>query len=92
MKIAIFDMDGTLLNSAKDITISINEVRRINHKLDGLSEDFVVEAINRDQRNLAELFYGTELYELRDKTMFEDHYHEQCVQNVYLYEGVKESL
>ena len=92
MKIAIFDMDGTLLDSAKDITISINEVRRINHKLDGLSEDFVVEAINRDQRNLAELFYGTELYELRDKIMFEDHYHQQCIQNVYLYDGVKESL
>ncbi len=92
MKIAIFDMDGTLLNSAKDITISINEVRRINHKLGGLSEDFVVEAINRDQRNLAELFYGTELYELRDKTMFKEHYHQQCVQNVYLYEGIKESL
>lgn len=92
MKIAIFDMDGTLLNSAKDITISINEVRRINHRLDGLSEDFVVEAINRDQRNLAELFYGTEEYELRDKMLFEEHYDQQCVQNVYLYEGIKESL
>jgi HAD superfamily hydrolase (TIGR01549 family) len=92
MKIAIFDMDGTLLDSAKDITISINEVRRINHNLDGLSEAFVVEAINRDKRNLAELFYGTEVYESRDKTMFEEHYHHQCVQNVYLYEGIKESL
>lgn len=92
MKIAIFDMDGTLLNSAKDITISINEVRRINHGLDSLSEDFVVEAINRDQRNLAELFYGTKEYLHTDRDRFEAHYHEQCVQNVYLYEGIKESL
>jgi len=92
MKIAIFDMDGTLIDSAKDITISVNEVRRINHKLDELSEEFVVEAINRDKRNLAKLFYCTELYEQRDKEFFEAHYHEQCVQNVRLYEGVKESL
>ncbi len=85
-------MDGTLIDSAKDITISVNEVRRINHKLDELSEDFIVEAINREQRNLAQLFYGTEEYEQRDKLLFEEHYHVQCIQNVRLYEGVEESI
>lgn len=90
--IAIFDMDGTLIDSAKDITISINAVRRLNHGLDELSEAFVIEAINRHQRNLAQLFYGTELYEERDREGFEAHYHEQCVKNVRLYEGIKESL
>ena len=92
MQIAIFDMDGTLIDSAKDISTSINAVRLQNHNLENLSEDFVVDVINRDRRNLAELFYGTETYEQKDKTLFEEHYYEQCVKNVYLYDGVKETL
>lgn len=92
MKIVIFDMDGTLLDSAKDITVSINTVREKNHGLGPLQESFVVEAINREHRNLAELFYGTVEYEKRDQSLFEEHYNEQCVQNVYLYEGIAESL
>ncbi|MFT7860575.1 MAG: HAD family hydrolase [Sulfurimonas sp.] len=91
-KIAIFDMDGTLIDSKKDITISVNYVREINHSLEPLSESFVVEAINMHQRNLAKLFYGTELYEERDRVIFEKHYKEQCIQNPYLYEGVGELL
>ncbi len=92
MKIAIFDMDGTLLNSAKDITLSVNAVREKNHALSPLSEDFVIEAINRDHRNLAELFYETKEYEKADKQYFETHYTQQCTQNIYLYEGIKETL
>lgn len=92
MKIAIFDMDGTLLDSAKDITMSVNYVRHNNHGLPPVEDDYVVEAINREHRNLAKLFYGTEVYEKSDQASFEAHYHEQCIQNVYLYEGIKESL
>lgn len=91
-KIVIFDMDGTLIDSKKDITISINHVREFNHDLGPLSEDFVVEAINMHDRNLAKMFYGTELYEERDREIFEKHYKKQCTQNPYLYEGVEELL
>lgn len=91
-KIVIFDMDGTLIDSKKDITISINYVRELNHGLEPLSEAFVVDAINAHQRNLAKLFYNTELYEERDRVIFEKHYKEQCIQNPYLYEGVEELL
>jgi len=92
VKIAIFDMDGTLIDSAKDITISINAVREQNHSLSPLDEAFVIEAINREHRTLSELFYETPQYEKRDQLLFEEHYHEQCIQNVYLYTGISELL
>lgn len=91
-KIVIFDMDGTLIDSKKDITISINYVRELNHGLTPLSEEFVVEAINMHERNLAKMFYNTELYEESDRIIFEKHYKEQCIQNPYLYDGVEELL
>jgi len=91
-KIVIFDMDGTLIDSKKDITISVNFVRKTNHNLPPLSEEFIVEAINKEVRNLPELFYHTKEYETRDRELFEKHYKEQCIENPYLYEGIKEVL
>jgi len=91
-KIVIFDMDGTLLDSQKDITISVNYIRERNYQLPPLSEKFIVEAINMEVRNLPELFYGTKLYEKSDRVLFEEHYKMQCVQNPYLYDGVEETL
>ncbi len=91
-KIIIFDMDGTLIDSKKDITISVNYVREKHYKLEPLSEEFIVEAINKEVRNLPELFYGTKEYMKEDMLAFEAHYEEQCVKNPYLYEGVYETL
>jgi phosphoglycolate phosphatase len=92
MKVVIFDMDGTLLDSKKDITISINYIRELHYNLPPLTEEFVVEAINMEVRNLPKMFYGTELYNEKDKDVFEIHYAMQCTQNPYLYYGVKETL
>jgi len=91
-KIVIFDMDGTLIDSKKDITISVNYVRKVNHNLPPLSEEFIVEAINMHERNLPYLFYKTETYEQRDRELFEKHYKKQCIEHPYLYEGVEEML
>lgn len=91
-KIVIFDMDGTLVDSKKDITISINYIRATHHSLAPLSEDSVVNAINMEVRNLPKLFYGTNEYEKKDRVAFEEHYATQCIQNPYLYEGVLETL
>ncbi len=92
MHIVIFDMDGTLINSGRDITASVNHVRATVYQLDPLTTDFVVEAINRDQRNLAQLFYQTSLYEPEAKSVFEAHYHEQCIQTPRLYDGIDKLL
>lgn len=88
MKIVIFDMDGTLIDSGRDITASVNHVRKRVYGLGPLTTSFVIEAINRDQRNLALLFYEKETYEPEAKVMFEAHYHEQCVQTPRLYDGI----
>jgi len=85
-------MDGTLIDSKKDITIAVNYVRQKNHNLPPLSEEFVVEAINKKERNLAYLFYQTKVYEARDRELFEEFYHQQCIQNPYLYDGIEELL
>jgi len=90
--IVIFDMDGTLIDSKKDITISINYVRELHHNLPPLSEEFIVEAINMEVRNLSKLFYDTQNYEQKDRLAFEKHYKEQCTLNPYLYNGIFELL
>lgn len=85
-------MDGTLLDSKKDITASVNYVREMHHKLPPLSEEFIVEAINMEVRNLSMLFYETQTYYPKDRDLFESHYEQECIKNVYLYEGVEELL
>lgn len=86
--IAIFDMDGTLIDSGLDITLSINHVRKVRYSLEPLSVRSVVDIINAASRNLAQMFYGTEVYEHEARTLFETHYYDQCVQNVRAYEGI----
>ncbi len=92
MKVVIFDMDGTLIDTSKDITITVNHVRALHHDLPPLTSDEVVEMINRPDRNLPKLFYGTDTYEADDKALFETHYYEQCIRHPRLYEGIKETL
>jgi len=92
MTIVIFDMDGTLIDSKKDITISVNYVRDINHNLPPLTQKYIVDVINMQERELPKLFYNTDSYEKKDATIFEEHYLDQCIQNLYLYEDILKLL
>ena len=91
-RIAIFDMDGTLIDSGLDITISINHVRAQCYALEPLSVQAVVDAINAPKRNLTEIFYEKSIYEQSARDLFEEHYFGQCIQNVVAYDGIHELL
>lgn len=91
-RIALFDMDGTLIDSGMDITHSINYVRAVCYNLEPLSVQYVIDAINAPVRNLSNIFYEKNIYEQRARDLFEEHYHEQCIQNVTAYDGIQHVL
>lgn len=91
-EIVLFDMDGTLIDSGLDITLSINHVRERCYSLEPLSVQAVIDAINAPVRNLSEIFYAQSHYEQQARDLFEEHYFEQCIQNVAPYNGVCELL
>lgn len=91
-KIVIFDMDGTLINSSKDMTSTINYVRKTNYNLEPLDSEFVTTNINMKNENLAKIFYGVDEYSQKDHDLFHKHYIDECILNSHLYDGISELL
>jgi phosphoglycolate phosphatase len=89
--LVIFDMDGTLVDTRADITISINYVRKTKN-LPPLTEEEVIKIINFKREELAKQLYHTETYLPEDRAIFEEHYKQQCSKNVRPYEGIVDLL
>ncbi len=86
-EIIIFDLDGTLVDSGDNIASAINHTRA-SFGLEPLECGFVLENINRDDINAADVFYGTKNFTEEQRAIFEPYYYEICAQNVRLYEKI----
>ncbi|MDR0747663.1 MAG: HAD-IA family hydrolase [Helicobacteraceae bacterium] len=90
MEIVIFDMDGTLTDSRHNIAVSINYARDVKG-LPALDEEVICEAINALTFQASRRFYGDEPTE-EDHRIFAEHYANECLKNLRLYDGIKELL
>jgi phosphoglycolate phosphatase len=90
-QLIIFDMDGTLINSGDVISNTINYVRT-NIGLSPMPKDELLTNINNPDINSAEFFYGTKAFTEEQTQLFAKYYHENCINDISLYEGIEEML
>jgi phosphoglycolate phosphatase len=90
-KCIIFDMDGTLVDSATGITKSINYVRK-HLGFEPIATDELVRYINDPNEHLPLRFYGTKEYHEEHKTLFGEHYYNECTKELKMYDGIASVL
>lgn len=92
MNLVIFDMDGTLVNSGKAITSTINTTRKELDLKPNLESDFIVKIINDPTKNYIKEFYpGIEpSQKLMDRfeVLFKQNYEKYAT----IYDGIKHLL
>lgn len=91
MKVVIFDMDGTVVDSSKAIERTINEVRG-EMGLDELDTQTILQTINTPGKNLAYEFYGLKNPSGSFKEGFEDKFKINYDLYASAYPGVEELL
>jgi len=91
MRLIMFDMDGTLIDSGFAITNTINYVRE-NLGFERLEKDFILEKVNEPHLNAAEFFYGTKEFTDQQTKLFEEYYNEHCLTDLVLYDGISDLI
>ena len=92
MKVIIFDMDGTLINSAKAIYYTINALRRNIGLKENLKEDFIIKTINDPKKDMIFEFYGVRNVTKEQKYEFEREFIKNYKLHAKLYDGLFEIL
>ncbi|KGI56017.1 HAD family hydrolase [Campylobacter sp. MIT 97-5078] len=88
----IFDMDGTLINSANAISSAVNEIRA-DLKLAPLEPRFIIQTINTPGKDWAKILYDRDEFEHSSfKDGFERYFIKHYEQSTLLYDGVLEML
>ncbi|TQR41305.1 HAD family hydrolase [Campylobacter sp. MIT 12-8780] len=88
----IFDMDGTLINSANAISSAVNEIRA-DLKLAPLEPRFIMQTINTPGKDWAKILYDIDKFEHSSfKDGFERYFIKHYQKSVLLYDGVVEVL
>ncbi len=87
MRLIMFDMDGTLIDSGLAIANTVNHVRE-QLGFEKLEINYVLEKVNEAHLNTSEFFYGTKNYTEEQTKLFEDYYNEHCLTDLVLYDGI----
>ncbi len=88
---AIFDMDGTLIDSSKILSNSVNYVRNYLG-LEPLRSDFILEEINNPNANLAKIFYEKDEITPELYAKFREYYDANHQKELTVFDGIKELL
>lgn len=91
MKLIMFDMDGTLVDSGSMIANTINYVRG-NIGLELLEKHHILTNVNDPNINTAEFFYGTQHFTDEQTVLFETYYNQNCLRDLEVYEGIEPLL
>lgn len=91
MRLIMFDMDGTLIDSGFAITNTINYVR-VNLGFEKLEKNYILEKVNDPSINSAEFFYGTKEFTQQQTKLFEEYYNQHCLSDLVVYDGIVKLL
>lgn len=91
MRLIMFDMDGTLIDSGFAITNTINYVR-VNLGFEKLEKSYILEKVNDPSINSAEFFYGTKEFTPQQTKLFEEYYNKHCLSDLVLYDGISKLI
>jgi len=91
MRLIMFDMDGTLIDSGFAITNTINYVR-VNLGFEKLEKNYILEKVNDPSINSAEFFYGTKEFTQQQTKLFEEYYNQHCLSDLVVYDGISKLL
>ena len=87
----ISEFDGTLVDTRKNITASVNYVRWSRHRLKPLSSEEASTVLNGTASNSGKFLFGEE-YGPDDSILFKEHYEHQCVTDEDFYPGILDAL
>jgi phosphoglycolate phosphatase len=90
-QLIIFDMDGTLIDSGNVISNTVNYVRT-TLGLSVMPKQELLSSINNPDIISSEFFYGTKAFTDEQTKLFGDYYHENCIKDIALYEGIEVML
>ena len=91
MRLLIFDLDGTLVDSSETIVNAINFVRSQMGLLPMGAKE-IMYGIVTPGINMAEYFYGVDMIDARYEELFKEYYSANHDKELKLYDGVEEIL
>ena len=88
---AIFDLDGTLVDSSNVLANAINYVRS-NFNLQPLPKDYIIEQINNPNSNWSQSFYNLPQATNVHEMLFKEYYAKNHDKELVLFDGIDNML